>query len=252
MAAAHRAGAQLIGRGRRVDALPSPNIWRWPEVYDIENRAQDVDGLVWRVLREQCDWTGRDVVDVGCGDGFHLPVFAETAGSVTGVEPHVPLVTRARARVAAHANVRVLAGGAERLPLPDGCADVVHARTAYFFGRGAEPGIAEADRVLRRGGAIAIVDLDATCPPYGDWMRADLPDYDAHDVERFFAEQGFDQTKVLTRWRFERRADLESVLHIEFSARTAGRAIVATPGLSIAVGYRVHVRRKPAGLVLPG
>lgn len=235
-----------------MDVLPSPNIWRWPAIYDLENRAQDPDGLIWRVLADRCDWAGRDVVDVGCGDGFHLPVFASTARAVIGVEPHQPLVSRARTRTRGYPNIRVLAGGAQKLPLPDASADVVHARTAYFFGRGAEPGIAEADRVLRPGGVIAIVDLDATCPPYGDWMLADLPRYDAADVDRFFAEQGFDRTNVVTDWRFERRADLESVLHIEFCTRTAGRAIAATPGLSIPVGYRVHVRRKPAGLVLPG
>lgn len=230
--------------------LPSPNIWHWPEIYEIENRAQDPDGVVWRALRERCDWAGSDVVDVGCGDGFHLPVFAATANTVIGVEPHAPLVKRALARVVGHRNVSVVEAGAQRLPLPDRCADVVHARTAYFFGRGAEPGLVEADRILRPGGAVAIVDLDATRPPYGDWMRADLPRYDPADVEGFFAEQGFALTKIGTEWRFERRADLEAVLRIEFSKRTAGRAIAATPGLSLPVGYRVHVRRKPTGLVL--
>jgi SAM-dependent methyltransferase len=234
-----------------VDVLPSPNIWHWPEVYEAENRAQDIAGVVWDALREQCDWAGLDVVDVGCGDGFHLPVFAATARSVIGVEPHPPLVRRAEARMADDEHVRLVTAGAQRLPLPSAGADLVHARTAYFFGRGAEPGLAEADRVLRPGGALAVVDLDATCPPYGDWMLADLPRYDPVDVERFFAEQGFDCRKVVAEWRFERRADLEAVLRIEFSARVAERAVAATPGLTIPVGYRVHVRRKPATLVLP-
>ncbi|HEX5114524.1 MAG TPA: class I SAM-dependent methyltransferase [Pseudonocardiaceae bacterium] len=229
--------------------VPSPNIWRWPDVYELENRAQDTAGAVWEVLRERCDWAGLDVVDVGCGDGFHLPVFAATARSVVGVEPHPPLVRRAGSRVAGLPGVRVLTGSAELLPLPSASADLVHARTAYFFGRGAEPGIAEADRVLRRGGALAVVDLDATCPPYGEWMRADLARYDPVDVERFFAEQGFDCRRVLAEWRFEHRADLEAVLRIEFSARVAERAIAATLGLTVPVGYRVHVRRKPAGLL---
>lgn len=239
------------GSSRRVDVVPSPNIWRWPEVYAVENRAQDADGALWAAVRERCDWAGRDVVDVGCGDGFHLPVFAATARGVIGVEPHPPLVRRARERVADLANVAVLAGGAQRLPLPAASADLVHARTAYFFGRGAEPGLAEADRVLRPGGALAVIDLDVTRPPYGDWMRADLPHYDAADVERFFAEQGFDCRRVATVWRFADRAGLESVLRIEFSARVAEAAIRATPGLTVPVGYRLHVRRKQAGPVLP-
>ena len=232
--------------------LPSPNIWYWPDIYEVENRAQDVHGVIWAALREECDWAGRDVLDVGCGDGFHLPVFAAAARSVLGVEPYRPLVRRARDRVAGLANVSVRSGGATRLPVPDASVDLVHARTAYFFGRGCEPGMAEADRVLRAGGALVIVDLDVSRTPYGDWMRLDLPDYDPADVEAFFAEQGFRSRKVLTEWRFADAASLASVLRIEFSARVAERAIAELSGVSIPVGYRIHVREKPTGLLLPG
>jgi len=242
---------RLTGTVRRVDVLPSPNIWHWPGVYETENRAQDAGGAIWRALRERRDWAGLDVVDVGCGDGFHLPVFAATARSVVGVEPHPPLVRRAERRMAGVSHVRLVTGGAQRLPLPSGSADLVHARTAYFFGRGCEAGLVEADRVLRPGGALAIVDLDVDSPPYGDWMRADLPSYDAADVDQFFAEQGFDCQRVRTVWRFASRADLAAVLRIEFSAAVAEQAIAATAGLTIPVGYRIHVRHKPTGLVLP-
>ncbi|HEX4224109.1 MAG TPA: class I SAM-dependent methyltransferase, partial [Pseudonocardiaceae bacterium] len=210
-------------------------------------------GAIWAALREECDWVGRDVLDIGCGDGFHLPVFAAAARTVLGVEPHPPLVRRARDRVAGLANASVLSGGAQRLPVPDASVDLVHARTAYFFGRGCEPGMAEADRVLRPGGALAIVDLDVGRAPYGHWMRTDLPDdYDPVDVEAFFAEQGFRSRKVLTEWRFADAAGLASVLRIEFSAEVAERAIAEVIGLSIPVGYRIQVREKPTGLLLPG
>jgi ubiquinone/menaquinone biosynthesis C-methylase UbiE len=224
--------------------IPSPNIWNWPEVYEQENRAQDTDGAVWTVLRELAPWAGLDVLDVGCGDGFHLPVFAAEAASVTGVEPHSPLVERARRRVGTRA--RVLQAGAAALPLPDASVDVVHARTAYFFGPGCEPGLAEAQRVLRPGGAIAIVDLDATVAPYGHWMRADIPRYDPVRVERFFEKQGFSLHRVPTTWRFSDRASCEAVLRIEFSRAVAERAVAETVGLTVPVGYRVHVRRKVA------
>ena len=223
-------------------AIPSPNIWRWPDVYEAENRAQDADGAIWAALREAVPWAGRDVVDVGCGDGFHQPMFVG-ARAGTGVEPHPPLVARARERVAGRPGIRVLEGGAAALPLPDASVDVVHARTAYFFGRGCEPGLAEAQRVLRPGGAVAVVDLDATAPPYGTWMRADLPRYDPAAVERFFADQGFSLRRIATVWRFPDAATRDAVLRIEFGRAVAERAIATTVGLDIPVGYRLHVRR---------
>jgi SAM-dependent methyltransferase len=250
----------LMAWARDGGVVPSPNIWYYPDVYELENGAQDVDGEIWRVLAEECDWSGRDVLDVGCGAGFHLPRFAETAGSVVGVEPHEPLVRRARSRVAGSANVEVLMGSAQQLPLPDASVDVVHARTAYFFGPGCERGLRETDRVLRPGGALVIVDLDVTGEPYGRWMRADLPHYDASVVETFFADAGFRCRRVATRWWFADRAALESVLKIEFSPDVAARAIAdvlrdngfSRAGYTVPVGYRVHVRERPTGLVLPG
>lgn len=242
----------MLSGVRPDDVVPSPNIWHWPDLYEIENNAQDVDGAIWQALAERCDWTGRDVLDLGCGDGFHLSQFASAARGVVGVEPHQPLVRRARQRVAGLSSVEVMVGAAQRIPLPDASVDVVHARTAYFFGPGCEPGLAEADRVLRPGGVLAIVDLDGGSAPYGDWLRADLPQYDPAKVEQFFAGAGFDSVDVRTTWRFDDRESLEAVLRIEFSAPVARRAVAAVSGLSFPVGYRVRTRRKPTGLVRSG
>jgi SAM-dependent methyltransferase len=231
--------------------VPSPNLWHHPEVYEVENRAHDADGALAAVLAEVAPWDGLDVLDVGCGDGFHLPRFAATAASTTGVEPHPPLVERARRRVAGLAGVRVLAGQAEALPVPGASVDVVHARTAYFFGPGCEPGLREARRVLRPGGVLVVVDLDATRSPYGAWMRADLPRWDAHAPARFFAAHGFTQRSVDTRWVLPSREALEAVLGIEFSPAVAAAALARTPGLTVEVAYRVSWRRTPAGLARP-
>lgn len=235
----------------RTPVIPSPNVWYWPRRYERENRAQDSRGEIWRLLRERCDWTGRDVVDVGCGSGFHLPTFAATARHVVGVEPHGPLAEAAERRMWTWENVRVVAAPAQRLPLPDRSADLVHARTAYFFGRGCEAGLAEARRILRPGGKLVIVDLDAQAPPYGDWLRADLPRYDPADVLAFFAEQGFELHRVSTLWRFPDRAGLAETLEIEFSPKVAARALAETVGLTVEVGYRVHTATIPTGLVRP-
>ncbi|TDD52028.1 class I SAM-dependent methyltransferase [Saccharopolyspora elongata] len=228
---------------------PSPNIWHWPELFELENRAQDSTGALWQALRERCNWGGLDVVDIGCGDGFHLPLFAAAARTVIGIEPHPPLAERARARMAGTPGVDVRIAPAQQLPLADASVDLVHARTAYFFGPGCEPGLAEAERVLRPGGVIAIVDLDASSSPYGDWMRADAPQVDPHAIESFFQRHGFDSASVDTQWRFDDRETLEKVLGIEFSAKVAARAVREVPDRTVPVGYRVRTRRKPTGLL---
>ncbi|WP_127784743.1 class I SAM-dependent methyltransferase [Rhodococcus sp. X156] len=230
--------------------IRSPNVWHHPQLYERENRAQDVHGAVDAVLREVADWHGRDVLDVGCGTGFHLPRFADAARSVHGVEPHPPLAELARRRTRGLAHVQVHQAGAEALPLPRDSVDVVHSRTAYFFGPGCEPGLAEATRVLRTGGVQVVVDLDVTRSRYGSWMRQDLPPgYRAEQVEAFFADQGFALRRVDTVWRFETREDLRAVLGIELSPRVAEQAVAQVPGLTVDVAYRVHWRRK--GLHVP-
>ncbi|OLT47848.1 methyltransferase type 11 [Saccharomonospora sp. CUA-673] len=242
---------------RKTEVYPSPNIWYHADTYELENRVHDVDGAIWRELERRAPWAGRDVVDLGCGDGFHLPRMAAAARSVLGVEPHPPLVGRAQRRVDGLANVTVKRGRAQRIPAADGSVDVVHARTAYFFGPGCEPGLREVDRVLRPGGTLVIVDLDTRHAPYGEWMLADLPQYDPDAVDAFFAAQGFECRRVETRWVFPDERAVEAVLGIEFSPRVARRAAAETlaaaggaRGVELAVGYRVLTRRKPTGLIV--
>ncbi len=188
------------------------------------------------------DWSGRDVLDLGCGTGFHLPRFAETARSVVGVEPHPDLVALARRRTRALAHVSVTAGLAESLPLPDASVDVVHARWAYFFGPGCEPGLAELGRVLRRGGVAMVVDNDPTRSTFGGWFRRGYPEVDPVAVERFWSTRGWTRTPVDLGWRFGARADLEAVVRIEFDRATADAVLAEHEGLE--VDYAVNLWSK--------
>jgi len=207
---------------------PSPNIWANPDVYEVENRGVDPDGLIEAAMADIHDWTGQRVLDVGCGSGFHLPRFAQTASSVVGVEPHQPLAALARQRVAdlSLANASVLGGAAQDLPLADDSVDVVHARWAYFFGPGCEPGLGEVERVLRPGGTAFVVDNDASRSTFGRWFRRAIPAYDPVAVERFWARQGWSRERIDMRWSFLSRADFASVLRIEF-AQTLADSILA-------------------------
>ncbi len=187
-------------------------------------------------------WAGRAVLDVGCGSGFHLPRFASTAASVVGVEPHPGLVKLARRRTKALANVTVLAGTAQALPLPAASVDVVHARWAYFFGPGCEPGLAELDRVVRRGGTAFVIDNDPTRSTFGGWFRRGYPEVDPVAVERFWSTHGWTRTPVDMGWSFSSRADLESVVRIEFPTDVAEEILAEHEGTD--VDYAVNLWSK--------
>ncbi|GAA2607047.1 class I SAM-dependent methyltransferase [Actinomadura fulvescens] len=224
-------------------AVPSPNIWNSPRVYEIENRAVDPDGAIESAMRAIRPWDGATVLDLGCGTGFHLPMFARDAAKVIGVEPHAGLAAAARRRVAGVPNVTVRVGAAQALPLPDASIDVVHVRWAYFFGPGCEPGLAELDRVVRRGGAILIIDNDATRSTFGGWFRRGLPSYDPRAVERFWTRRGFAREALTIRWSFGDRADLAAVLRIEFPEELAAEFLREHEGCEVDYAVNVWWRR---------
>jgi ubiquinone/menaquinone biosynthesis C-methylase UbiE len=173
------------------------------------------------------------VLDIGCGTGYHLPILAAEAARVIGVEPHGDLAALARRRCAALPNVTVHTAAAQDLPLPDAGVDVAIARWAYFFGPGCEPGLRELSRVMRRGGAAFVVDLDATRGAFGRWFSRTVPTYSAREVEAFWDRHGWQRRELDLRMVFQRRADLEAVLRIEFAPEVAEQAIAETPGLEL-------------------
>jgi SAM-dependent methyltransferase len=221
------------------DAIPSPNIWHSPQVYEVENRAVDRAGAITDLMQCLGPWAGRDVLDIGCGTGFHLPFFAETARSVTGIEPHPDLAAIARRRIRRLDDVHVLQASAASLPLPDASIDVMHARWAYFFGPGCEPGLAELGRVMRPGGRAFVIDNDPTRSTFGSWFRRGYPDVDHVGTARFWADQGWERHPVEMAWTFDSREDLEAVIGIEFAADVAEEILAGHEGTS--VDYAVNV-----------
>ncbi|GAA4111063.1 class I SAM-dependent methyltransferase [Nocardioides fonticola] len=223
-------------------AVESPNIWEHPATYELENRAADPDGRIEAAMRELGDWSGRTLLDLGCGTGFHLPRWTAQPGAaarVIGVEPHPDLLALARRRTRRLA-VDLLQGTAQAIPLPDASVDVVHVRWAYFFGPGCEPGLRELDRVLRRGGVAFIVDNDASRSTFGHWFRRGFPHLPApSEIERFWSTRGWTRRPLDIGWRFSERADFEAVVRIEFPPAEAERIIADHTGLE--VDYAVNL-----------
>jgi SAM-dependent methyltransferase len=111
-----------------------------PEALD---RAADVLGLT----ADSC------VVDLAAGSGKLTRALTPRFAEVVAVEPNDDMRAVLAGRTA---DVRVLAGTAERMPLADDSADAVFVGDAFHWFDG-PAAVAELDRVLRPGGGVALL-----------------------------------------------------------------------------------------------
>ena len=115
---------------------------------------------------------GERVLDIGCGTGALTRALAERvgpAGSVVGIDPGAEVLAFARRRGPATIDYREM--GAEALALTDGEFDLVASMLAvHHIPEPDRPAaLAEARRVLRPGGRLAIAEF---VPPRGRLARA--------------------------------------------------------------------------------
>ena len=101
------------------------------------------------------DWT---VADLGCGTGSLAAALAPEVARVVGVDQSADMLRSARRRTAGLGNVELRRGALEALPLDDASCDA--ALLVLSLGWVADPPrvLAEAARVVRPGGRLALVD----------------------------------------------------------------------------------------------
>jgi SAM-dependent methyltransferase len=244
-----RKSPRLSPTGEEADArrVQSTNLGDHPDVYELENAALDPDGHVLSAMREMADWRSGTILDLGCGTGFWLPVYAADAARVLGVEPDPALLGLASRRVAGESTVEVLTGSAEHLPLPTSSVDVVHARFAYFFPPGVDAGLVESLRVLRPGGTLVVVDNDHEWGEFAELLRLSptwAPDY-ARVADTWWRERGATRRNVHSSWLFPTAVELERVLRIEFGADVVDTWLASRPGATgLTYGYTLFGLRK--------
>jgi ubiquinone/menaquinone biosynthesis C-methylase UbiE len=101
---------------------------------------------------------GKDVLEVGCGSGFAVQLFAEAGASVTAVDLTPWAVETTRRRLAAfELSADVREGDGERLPFDDESFDLVFSWGVIHHSSDMAPALSELVRVCRRGGTVVIM-----------------------------------------------------------------------------------------------
>jgi SAM-dependent methyltransferase len=114
------------------------------------------EALVDTLEREAGLAPGQDIVDIGAGTGISSLLFLRRGYRVTAVEPNAPMREQLCGLQEGYPDLHVVDGTAENTGLPAQSADLVLCAQAFHWVR-AGPSKTEFERVVKRGGIIALV-----------------------------------------------------------------------------------------------
>ena len=129
-------------------------------------------------------------LDVGTGPG-HLPIAVKTLFpevKAIGIDPQDYMIKMARqnAEAAGYADIELMPGSAESIPLDSETVDFAISQWAFLFWEDPEKGLSEIHRVLKPDGKVVITDWNRSFPRWkfytrnflmirrGNWDRAKL------------------------------------------------------------------------------
>jgi ArsR family transcriptional regulator len=99
------------------------------------------------------------VADLGCGTGAVSEALAPHVDRLVAIDRAAPMLARAAARLAPWPHAEVRQGELSDLPLPEASVDLAVCALVLHHLREPVEALREAARVLRPGGALALIDM---------------------------------------------------------------------------------------------
>ena len=145
----------------------------------------------WKTLRPMLpDFTGKRVLDLGCGYGWHAFYAAENgAEKVLGIDLSEKMLAVAREKNT-FPNVRFARGAMEDVRFPDGSFDAVLSSLALHYVKDYAELVSRVYRWLAPGGAFVFSAEHPTFTAYGnqDWYYSPEGEILHFPVDRYFYE----------------------------------------------------------------
>jgi len=139
----------------------------WPEKYD-KWFTTPLGALVKKYESElMLDFlkpaSGEQVLDAGCGTGVFTLDILSSGAKVIGLDISLPMLQQAREKLAGYSFYPVW-GDISNLPFREGIFDKAVSVTAIEFVKDAEKCVAELFRVTKKGGVVAVANLNSLSP----------------------------------------------------------------------------------------
>lgn len=134
------------------------NAEHWHEIRKFSVPEKDVEGALLALF---ADDAVHDLLDVGTGTGRMLEIFADRVDRAIGVDLSREMLAVARANLesAGLRNCQLRHGDMDKLPLASESFDAVVFHQVLHFADKPAGALAEAARVLRPGGRLAVADF---------------------------------------------------------------------------------------------
>ncbi len=189
-----------------------------------------VPGKSWKALAEALLKLMPPMViaDLGAGDGSFSLLLAQNASKVIAVDSSAKMIEFAREQARRHhvKNVDYRLGDMEELPIDDESVDLVFFSQSLHHALHPQNAIAEAARILRPGGRIAILDLakhrfEEAREMYADeWLG-----FSETELESMLQNGGFQKTQTSIVYKEEKAPHFQTLLAVGTKGESqSGRA----------------------------
>ena len=209
----------------------------WPDALAGQMERHYSPGRTWEALARGLLGLVRlgDVLDAGSGDGAVAQLLAPRSKSVTCLDKSERMIDAARARLSRAKNVDFRLGDLHELPFPNRSFDQVLLLNVLTHAHTPARALGEAARVLRKGGDLAVVTLDAhdhgeIGAQYGEVHHGFSPD----KLRRMLQKAGLQVEQCEIACREKRPPYFETV--IAFARPSGSRADSTGPHRASLVG----------------